>query len=380
MALYGVVQPAGLFMLLPLTLWSLWISVADADATWAVRSANGEPTQRMIDPASLFSSADAGWAGGRPVVTDLASIAAVAEDTARWIRSGESCAVLAGGGVPSALGLHAAQTLATLDAIARIAREDIGNPSPRLSDPAFLEANFNLWWWTPDHVGARSRGHSLPSDHIRITRYLVSRIDGRDSPEGAYRHALYADPGPDAREQYTRREVIAGAWKSGGARPLTWLTERGVYEANMQGTVAVRLPDGRERMFNVHENNGHAYRVGVGDPRAQDRYWYFREVDAAYGFGAPEDCPAAGKVKLAAKASVAGDVHNIGLGRLVMMEGREGLHLAVLADTGGAFSPNLFQLDWFGGSYDSHRALYTATSSVPETTRVGLLIVKSSSH
>jgi hypothetical protein len=300
----------------------------------------------------------------------------VAEDTARWIRTGQSCAVLAGGGAPTTLGLSAEKTLATLDAIARIARQDIGTSTSRLADPAFLESTFDLWWWSPDRVGASARGHSLPADEIRITRYLVSRIDGRTVAQGAYRHALYADPGPDARELYTRREVIAGAWKGGGARPLVWLTERGVYEANMQGTVAVRLPDGTERMFNVHENNGRAYRYGVGDPRAQDRYWYFREVDGAYGFGAPEDCPAPGKVKLAPKAAVAGDVHNMGLGRLVMMEGKDGLHLAVLADTGGAFAPNLFQLDWFGGTYASHGALYTATSSIPETTRVGLLVVK----
>jgi hypothetical protein len=356
-------------------LWSLWLSVASADATWSVRDSNGAPTTRMVDPSALFSVADAGWAGGRSVVTDLDAIAEVAENTARWIRSGSSCAVLAGGGAPSTLGLSAEQTLATLDVIARIAREDIGKPESRLSDPAFLEAHFDLWWWSPDRVGARTRGYNLPSNHIRITRYLVSRIDGRDAPEGAYRHALYADPGPDARRQFTRREVIRGAWSDGGARPLVWLTERGVYEANMQGTVAVRLPDGRERMFNVHENNGHAYRYGVS-AGSQDRYWYFREVDGAYGFGAPEDCPAPGKVKLAAKAAVAGDIHNVGLGRLVMMEGKDGLHLAVLADTGGAFGPNLFQLDWFGGSYDSHGALYTATANVPETTRVGLLVVK----
>ena len=363
-------------MLLPLTLWSLWLSTAQAQGPWAVRDSDGEPTQRTVEPSSLFALADTGWAGNRPVVTELAAIADVAEDTARWIRSGASCAVLAGGGVPSTLGITAEETLATLDAIARIAREDIGKAESRLADPAFLEAHFDLWQWSPDRVGARTRGYNLPSEHIRITRYLVSQLDGRSAPEGAYRHALYADPGPEARQRYTRSEVIGGAWSAGGAKPLVWLTERGVYEANMQGTVAVRLPDGRERMFNVHENNGHAYRYGVSNPRAQKRYWYFREVDAAYGFGAPEDCPGAGKVRLAAKASVAGDVHNVGLGRLVMMEGKDGLHLAVLADTGGAFAPNLFQLDWFGGSFDSHSALYKATASVPETTRVGLLVVK----
>ncbi len=356
--------------------WALLASLASATPEWTVRNAEGGPTKRVLDPSTVFAPATDGWAGGRAVVTDLAAIAEVAENTAKWIRSGEGCAVLAGGGAPSVLGLSADQTLATLDTIARIAREDMGKPTSRLSDPTFLESTFDLWWWKPDRVGAQKRGHTLPANQLRITRYLVSQIDGRAAPEGAYQFALYADPGAEHRLKYTRSQIIDGAWKEGGAEPLVWLTEKGVYEANMQGTVAVRLPDGSERTFNVHEHNGHAYRHGVRDPRAQDRYWYFREVDGAYGYGAPASCPAAGKVKLAAKAAVAGDVHNVGLGRLVMMEGSDGLHLAVLADTGGAFSPNLFQLDWFGGAYASHKALYNATSAVPQNTRVGLLVVK----
>lgn len=347
-----------------------------AEPTWAVRGADGAPSSRTIDARTLFRPAEAGWAGSRAVVTDLSAIAEVAENTAAWLRSGEGCTRLAGGGAPSALGLDAAGTLATLDTIARIAREDHGQPTSRLADPAFLEATFDLWRWHPDRTGAKARGHTLPADRLRITRYLVSQIEGRSTPDGAHRFALYADPGPDARLRFTRSQIIGGAWAEGGAEPLVFLTESGVYEAQMQGTVQVSLPDGSSRMFNVHEHNGHAYRHGVRDPRAQDRYWYFREVDGAYGFGAPEDCPAQGKVKLAAKAAVAGDVHNIGLGRIVMMEGTDGLHLAVLADTGGAFSPNLFQLDWFGGAYASHKALYRATAGVPQHARVGLLVVK----
>jgi len=355
--------------------WLVGASVAAAGTSWTVRNADGAPSKRTVDASSMFVPADAGWAGKQAVVTDLDAIADVAETTAKWIRSGEGCAALAGGGAPSLIGLTGEQTLHTLDTIARIAREDQGKPTSRLADPAFLEATFDLYRWSPDRVGAKSRGHTLPADQLRITRYLVSQIEGRSKPDGAYQYALYADPGPDGRLKYTRSQIIGGAWKEGGAEPLVWLTERGVYEALMQGTVEVSVPDGPARMFNVHEHNGHAYRHGVRDPRAQDRYWYFREVDGAYGFGAPEDC-SAGKVRLAPKAAVAGDVHNLGLGRIVMMEGTDGLHLAVLADTGGAFAPNMFQLDWFGGAYKSHKALYSATAVVPQTTRVGLLVVK----
>jgi len=356
---------------------AVWASVSVAAPTWVVRDSSGKTTDRMVESAQLFTPAVAGWADQRAVVTDLDAIADVAEATAAWIRTGEGCRALAGTGAPAALGLSADRTLQTLETIARIAREDQISAQSRLSDPNFLEATFDLWWWTPDREGARARGHELPRDQLRITRYLVTQLPGRAEPEGPYQYALYADPGPEARLLHTRREIIDGAWRAGGAKALVYLTERGVYDALMQGTVEVSIPGAGSRMFNVHEHNGHAYRPSVRDSKSQDRYWYFREVDGVYGFGAPESCTGAGKIRLAPKAAVAGDVYNIGLGRLILMQGEEGLHLAVLADTGGAFAPNLFQLDWFGGAFPSHKALYNATAMVPVTTRVGLLVVKS---
>jgi hypothetical protein len=45
----------------------------------------------------------------------------------------------------------------------------------------------------------------------------------------------------------------------------------------------------------------------------------------------------------------------------------------VLADTGGAFQPNLYQLDWMAGVYPSHEAFLAATARIPE--RVGAAAV-----
>jgi len=358
-------------LLLPLFAGAVF---AGADP-WTVRGPDGGPTERVLAPETLLQPAEAGWAGGKGVVTNRAALAEVAENTAEWLRSGDECAQVALG-LPTHLGLDTMRTLQTLDTLARIAREDLATGQDRLADPAFLEAEFDLWRWAHDAEGAKARGHALPADQIRVTRYLVSQIEGRAQPEGAFQHALYADPGPEARLRFSRAEVIAGAWRSGGAEPLVWLTEQGVYEAHMQGTVDVRLPDGSSRMFNVHQHNDRAYKPGVGS-KYQQKYWYFREVDGAYGFGSPEHCPNPGKVKLAPMAAVAGDVFNLGLGRIVLLDGKDGVHLTVLADTGGAFSPNLFQVDWYGGAYTSHGALYSATKSVGKTTRAGLLVVKS---
>ena len=356
--------------------WCVFLAAAALAGSepWAVRGPDGEPTGRSLQPEALFQVAEAGWAGERGVLTNRADLAEVAENTAEWLRSGDDCARLAVG-LPTGLGLDLSRTLETLDTIARIAREDLSTGQDRLADPAFLESEFELWRWTHDREGAKARGHQLPAAQVRVTRYLVSQIEGRAAPEGAYKHALYADPGPDERLKYSRAEVIAGAWKGGGADPLVWLTEAGVYEAHMQGTVEVRLPDESVRMLNVHQHNDKPYKPGVGS-RYQDKYWYFRQVDGAYGFGSTEHCPRPGKVKLAPMAAVAGDVHNLGLGRIVLLEGRGGFYLTVLADTGGAFSPNLFQVDWYGGAFTSHGALYAATKGVPTTTGAALLVVR----
>ena len=283
-----------------------------------------------------------------------------------------------GPGLPAELGLDQASILRTLDAVARIVEEDQATGAQRLADPAFLEAHFDLYWWTPDAAGAKKAGLKHDPERIRLTRYYVTQVEGRREPDAVFRHALYADPGPEARLRFSRPEIIRGAWAEGGAQPLVWLTEAQVYEAHMQGTVEVRFPDGGSARFNVHQHNGRPYRRGVSRS-AQERYWYFREVEAVLGWGEPERCDACGKMPLQPDAAVAGDVWNLGPGRLLWIEGRSGPRLAVLADSGGAFSPNLFQLDWFGGAHESPEALYAATKDLPGRVRAGLLVWRSAS-
>ncbi len=145
----------------------------------------------------------------------------------------------------------------------------------------------------------------------------------------------------------------------------------------MQGSVEVRLPDGSVKVYGVDVSNGVAY-VPSRRGRDQDRFWYFRALPGgARGWGKP-DLPA---VVLHAGVTVAGDVYNLGLGRLLLLEhpdGRGGttLRLAILADSGGAFQPNLVQLDWYGGAHPSHAALYAAWSGLPEHVRARVLVVR----
>jgi membrane-bound lytic murein transglycosylase len=140
-------------------------------------------------------------------------------------------------------------------------------------------------------------------------------------------------------------------------------------EALMQGSVEVTLPDGTVRMFNVHENNGRPYDPAVKDPDLQARFWYFREVPGILGVE---------QIPLRPRAAVAGDVWNLGLGKVVALDwptpsGPE-LRLAVLADTGGAFEPNLFQLDWLAGTFPDRAAWQRASEGDPKHVGASVLV------
>jgi hypothetical protein len=174
-----------------------------------------------------------------------------------------------------------------------------------------------------------------------------------------------------------------GGAAAGQAEPLAWFTEQQVHEALMQGTIATRStrPDGARsplRYFNVHVHNERAYKPGYKSS-AQERLWYFRQVDGVLGWS----IEGKQKVRLQPRASVAGDIYNLGLGKLVVLSHPDGsggttLRLVVVGDTGGAFLPNLFQLDLLAGSFETRDELYAATADVPGWVEAGVLLLKES--
>jgi hypothetical protein len=109
---------------------------------------------------------------------------------------------------------------------------------------------------------------------------------------------------------------------------------------------------------------------------AQKRYWYFRQVDAIKGYGYKIDA----KISIKPGVTFAGDVLNIGLGRVVVMEhtqnGRKQLQMGVIADTGGAFLPNLYQLDYLAGIFPSQKSFRQYISKLPEYANAYFLVKK----
>ena len=364
-----------------------WLGIASALA-WDLLGPEGQPTERTLPASALFAPVTPDW-GGQAISVDPEALAAVARDALRYIRARRLADPLAvQPGMLAELGVTMRDVEDTLAYIAQVAETE----PDRLSEPDFWSREFTLYAWRSDQEGARERGMSLAADRIRVTRYLVYQISGSPERTEVHRHALYAVPRDEAglsledadaraeeltRFQHTRAEVLGGVFEPGGAaegasEPLVWLSREGVYESLMQGTVEVQLPDGQRRMFNVDRPNGMAYDPSIRSPGQQARYWYFAEVDAVMGWGAER----AHKVRLAPGAAVAGDVYNLGLGKLVALERHGTLRFAVLADTGGAFQPNLFQLDLFTGAFPSRAAFQEATWQSGGPSRVVILVRK----
>jgi hypothetical protein len=269
---------------------------------------------------------------------------------------------------------------ATLRWVQAIAAADAASGRDRLADPAFLSRCTQTWRWIPATPRA--------GESIRLTRYLVYAVQGREAPEGNFQHALWALPDDEAgldaaqaeakratldRYRYTRQDVAAGVYRDGAAagraNPLVWLSHGDHEQALLQGTVSVALPGGASRLYNVHRNNGIAYDRSLTDTRQQRRYWYFRAIDAVRGWAAE---PVAGPA-LRPFVAVAGDLDALGFGRLLALRTADGLRLVVLADTGGAFDGNLSQLDLYTGIFPSHAAFSAATGAIGDTAQAWIV-------
>ncbi|MSQ00274.1 MAG: hypothetical protein EXR71_00090 [Myxococcales bacterium] len=315
-------------------------------------------------PPPQLEEALLAWSTPRAPSADLV---AVARDT---LRAWEAMAGTTAAGFPIE---SVGPVDATLRWVVDIGEADAASGADRLADSRFLSRCLSSWRWIPDVI--------RPKSHIRLTRYLVYSVFGRAAAEGLFQFPLWALPTDEAgidaatadtnraltRFRYTRQDVVAGVFRDGGAaagqvEPLVWLEREAHEQALLQGTVAVNVGAGT-KLYNVHRNNGIAYDKGERDTRKQRAYWYFRAMDAVRGW-AQEPVPGP---SLRPYVAVAGDLQNVGFGRLLALQSADGLRLVVLADTGGAFVDNRHQLDLYTGVHSSVAAFDAATSGIGDT-------------
>lgn len=283
-------------------------------------------------------------------------------------------------GILGSQGIKVRDVLATLDYMIQILQEDQAlNRPTRLRDANFINQNFRVINWLPYPPKTPQ-----PAQKLRITRYAVFIHEGSRQKTAKFNTPLYAlldnADGDRFYKKYTKQQVLAGIYEPGGkefgrVKPLAYLTRTAFEEALMQGTILVRFPKGSSAYFNVDRNNGIPYDKALA-PQQQKRYWYFRQVDGIKGYGNTIK----NKINIEPGVTFAGDVFNIGLGRVVVLEsetrGQRSLRLGVIADTGGAFLPNLYQLDYLAGIFPDRQTFFQQTQAIPDYARTYILIKK----
>ncbi|WP_076417717.1 MltA domain-containing protein [Colwellia sp. UCD-KL20] len=290
----------------------------------------------------------------------------------------------------------------TLTFICDTYRDDVrAKRQSRLHNIEFLKQHFTFYRWMPDVKTAKAIAqksnnevksrllNNIPNDQIFLTKYYTKTLSASPVKTAEFNQALYALPYDEkglsleqadenkalTRFKYTRQEVIAGALlKNNLAKPLVWISEESLHDVLLQGTGVLTIND-EIRYFNVHRNNGIAYDYSIGK-REQARYWYFAEVPSIMGYGKT----LMSKIAVKPHVTFAGNVKELGLGKLFLVsfiqEGEQVSRMGVLADQGGAFDNNLFQLDLLVDSYKGWSDYHQANKTMPDYAQAWLLIRK----
>jgi hypothetical protein len=273
-------------------------------------------------------------------------------------------------------GVTVKDILKTLDFMIVVLEEDIANSRPtRLQNPDFINNNFRVIKWSAHNP------ENPQQKKLRITKYAAFIHSGSRQKTSKYNIPIYALTEESRQNKfytkYTKQDVLSGIYEPGGkefgkVKPIAYLTRNGLEAALMQGTVLVNFTDGTKEFLNVDKNNGMSYIRGL-KATSQRRYWYFKEVDAIKGYGYKIDA----KISIKPGVTFAGDVLNIGLGRIIVIEDNQNqLKMGVIADTGGAFLPNLYQLDFLAGTFASETEFENYIHKLPEYTNAYILVKK----
>lgn len=328
------------------------------------------------------------------ISVNTADLCDVANNTKHYIESfpQDKFAVHAGEVIE---GINVSRVVKTLDFLCQ---------SPKSSSYSrdYLLQHFDFYRWLPDKQQAHQLAeqsnnavkkrllNNIPEKQIFITKYYTKLLKASDKPTAKFNQALYAIPADEqgmtlaeaeknkqhlTRYQLTRQQIINGALLNNKlAQPLIWLTEEALHDVLLQGTGVVDI-NGKKRYFNVHRNNGIAYDYTLGK-REQSRYWYFAEVPSILGYGKT----LAEKIAIKPDVTFAGNVKQLGLGKLFLInylvDGKPVNNMGVLADQGGAFDNNLFQLDFLKGSYYGWKDYYQANKHLPDYANTWLMLIK----
>ena len=268
----------------------------------------------------------------------------------------------------------------TLEFIISTIKQDMPSGKFRILNADFLNENFNFIKWNADRQSALGNGVNLPyGGMIRLTNYAIFSVPGCYQKTKQCCCPLYQILDSHICKKYSKQQILSGVLShpsnKGKARPIVWLSRPDFEDSLMQGTVIVRMPDGKERVFMANQSNGIDYDKNNKDPWKQKRYWYFKE-DRNSKWSVEQF-----KKRLNSRQNVlfAADIFNIGLGKIIALKHinpftqKREIRLGVVADTGGAFVKNLYQLDFFAGIFQNRQDFTNHIKHLPMRTEAYIL-------
>ncbi len=237
----------------------------------------------------------------------------------------------------------------------------------------------------PLKIGKLPRGWIGAPDNHRITKYRICKMHGSRTKTKKYFFPLYSRPSDEVgktnerirnnpekfiRFMYKRSEILEGALEhKKEVQPLAWVTLEGYKELVMQGSAVIDFED---------QTTPQTFQVVVeNDMAREDKYWFV----APYEKRKPsKKYPI--KVEPIPGVSFAGNISDIGFGKVLVMIGKNPLTLekemrvGVLTDTGTAFQDNLCKFDLFTGYFEEHQLFDEHCKQYPHTAEMYILIKK----
>lgn len=268
----------------------------------------------------------------------------------------------------------------------------------KMNDPVFIKQHFDFIRWYPDKERAKPLSANkpllqrLPNDRILMTKYYVHLANASQKATAAMPYPLYALPIDEekltleqanakpnlTRFQYGKQAILKGKLEAHKVPKLAYLSRDDLESALLQGTVVADFGANGTKIYNVHRNNNIAY-DRTKNPYLQERFWYFKQVDGIKGYGKDAEH----KITVNPQVTFAADLTQLGLGKLLMIQykdakGTETTRVGILADTGGAFADNLYQVDYLAGSYKGKEAFYKAAKNLPDYVDAYFMVLKNS--
>ncbi len=315
------------------------------------------------------------------VITNPLDLQQAAKDALRYfsLHAGDRKHIVDPAGFKNLMSFQ--RTKQTLQFIVDTIEQDRKTGTFRIQNPAFLEENFGCMQWQADTQGAASHNVNIAQNgNIRLTTYGILVVRGNRRKTADFPCGLYQLHDDALRRQFTKHQVLAGVLEKPENKTkrtaLAWVCRQDLEDALMQGTVIVKFADGTCKMLNVDKHNGVAYDRKQKNVLAQKRYWFFRQLHAQAHKQTID------RFKHRKNVVFAGDLYHIGLGKVIALTyqnpvtGRPELRLGILADTGGAFVNNLYQLDLFGGIFETRDELKRHLRFMPTSTSACVLYKK----